>query len=75
MDYPDDRDVLEIFECDELVQYSYAFKPLARAVRLLQTSIKSCIRMDSNGLLSIQFQLPQVKGANAYIDYVCLAKD
>jgi len=75
MDYPNDRDVLETFDCIEPIQFSYSFKPLNRVVRSLSTSVKSSLRIDSSGLLSIQFQLPELKGKNAYIDFLCLPKD
>ncbi|KAF9505833.1 hypothetical protein BS47DRAFT_1306090, partial [Hydnum rufescens UP504] len=70
MDYPSDSDVLETFDCEQAIQFSYSFKPLSRVVRSLSTSIKSSLRIDSTGLLSIQFQLPEVKGKNAYIDFL-----
>lgn len=49
---------------------SYGFKHLYRVVRTLQTSVKSSIRIDRNGVLSIQFLLPEIKGKLAYIDFL-----
>lgn len=109
VDYPNDPEVLEIFECDELIEFryvevpvslkrnarltneittipelfslaglsttmmtnlSYGFKHLYRVVRTLQTSVKSSVRIDRNGVLSIQFLLPEIKSKLAYIDFL-----
>lgn len=49
---------------------SYGFKHLYRVVRTLQTSVKSSVRIDRNGVLSIQFLLPEIKSKLAYIDFL-----
>jgi len=75
MDYPNDRDVLEAFDCEEPVEFKYNFKPLYRVIRSLTSSVKSSIRIESSGLLSIQFQLPKSGFSNAFVDLLCLPKD
>ncbi|KAG8688680.1 ssDNA endodeoxyribonuclease [Ceratobasidium sp. 394] len=63
MDYPNDRDVLELFECVERVSFSYRFSHIARALRALQGSLKTSLRIDGDGLLSLQFMMPASQGA------------
>lgn len=74
MDYPDDRDVLEAFECFQITRFrcallsmvllyinrfvSYHFKHIAKTMRALQTSTKTSLRIDDEGLLSLQFLMP-----------------
>jgi glyceraldehyde-3-phosphate dehydrogenase/erythrose-4-phosphate dehydrogenase len=51
-------------------QRSYSFKPLHRIVRSLQTAVKSAVRIDTSGMLGVQFMLPELKGKFAYVDFV-----
>ncbi|KAF8334037.1 Rad1/Rec1/Rad17 [Cantharellus anzutake] len=64
MDFPNDRDVLETFDCDQPVEAT----PLYRVVRSLTSSAKTSIRIESSGLLSIQFQLPKNGFDHAFIE-------
>ncbi|KAE9398343.1 Rad1-domain-containing protein [Gymnopus androsaceus JB14] len=82
MDYPNDRDVLESFECVKPVSFSYRFSHISRTVRALQTSVKTSLRIDSEGLLSLQFLMPSPtsrmnpSGSNDtsnFIEFCCLA--
>jgi len=77
MDYPDDRDVLELaeFEIDESVSFTYRFNHIARTLRALQNSTKTSLRADFDGLLSLQFQLPLPRSDEFYniIDFRCAA--
>jgi len=81
MDYPNDRDVLETFECTRNVIFSYRFGHISRALRALQSSTKTSLRIDEEGLLSLQFLMPSPKaraadgGADAFIEFRCLALD
>lgn len=49
---------------------SYSFKPIYRVVRSLQAAVKTCVRIDTDGILGIQFMLPEVKGMIGYIDFM-----
>ncbi|KAJ7221667.1 Rad1/Rec1/Rad17, partial [Mycena pura] len=82
MDYPNDRDVLETFECTQPVRFSYRVGHIARTLRALQSSTKTSLRIDDAGLLSLQFLMPaprtQAKPAGAsdgFIEFRCLALD
>ncbi|KAF8162854.1 Rad1/Rec1/Rad17 [Crassisporium funariophilum] len=81
MDYPNDRDVLETFECKKGVSFSYRFGHISRTLRALQSSTKTSLRIDDRGLLSLQFIMPSPKpkgasgGADAFIEFRCLALD
>ncbi|THG96781.1 hypothetical protein EW026_g5123 [Hermanssonia centrifuga] len=80
MDYPSDKDVLEACDCPAPVGFSYKFAHIARASRALQTSTKTSMRIDRDGLLSLQFLMPSrgPQGGNtsdAFIEFRCLALD
>ncbi|KAJ7349030.1 Rad1/Rec1/Rad17 [Mycena albidolilacea] len=80
MDYPNDRDVLESFECTRPVSFSYRFGHISRTLRALQSSTKTSLRIDDEGLLSLQFLMPSPKAkteaaTDAFIEFRCLALD
>lgn len=82
LDYPNDRDVLESFECTQSVSFSYRFSQIAKSLRAVQSSTKTSLRIDSDGLLSLQFMMPSPKtkdggasNSSAFIDFQCLALD
>ncbi|KAJ6546926.1 Rad1/Rec1/Rad17 [Mycena capillaripes] len=80
MDYPDDRDVLETFECTRPVSFSYRFGHISRTLRALQSSTKTSLRIDDEGLMSLQFLMPSPKAKteaaeDAFIEFRCLALD
>ncbi|KAG5650882.1 hypothetical protein H0H81_010661 [Sphagnurus paluster] len=79
MDYPNDRDVLETFECIRNVRFSYRFQHISRTLKALQSSTKTSLRIDEDGLLSLQFLMPSPKpkgtSAEAFIEFRCLALD
>jgi cell cycle checkpoint protein len=61
MDYPNDRDVLETFECTRPVSFTYRFGHISRTLRALQSSAKTSLRIDDEGLMSLQFLMPSPK--------------
>ncbi|KAG6845217.1 hypothetical protein H0H87_012544 [Tephrocybe sp. NHM501043] len=71
MDYPNDREVLETFECRENVRVSYRFGHITKTLRALQSSTKTSLRIDEGGLLSLQFLMPSLKGgtSDAFIEF------
>ncbi|KAF8810093.1 Rad1-domain-containing protein [Phlegmacium glaucopus] len=78
MDYPNDRDVLETFECTRSVSFSYRFGHISRTLKALQSSFKTSLRIDQDGLLSLQFLMPKPGKAgagDAFIEFRCLALD
>ncbi|TFK72220.1 Rad1-domain-containing protein [Pluteus cervinus] len=84
MDYPNDREVLETFECKKSLSYTYRFNHIARTLRALQSSTKTSLRIDDEGLLSLQFLMPVTnkrvgapggEAPAAFIEFRCLAVD
>ncbi|KIP02645.1 hypothetical protein PHLGIDRAFT_78869, partial [Phlebiopsis gigantea 11061_1 CR5-6] len=82
MDYPSDKEVLETCDCTLPVSFSYSFKHIAKSARALQASHKTSLRIDGDGLLSLQFLMPAPTkkggmGASncAFIEFRCLALD
>ncbi|KAJ7778625.1 Rad1/Rec1/Rad17 [Mycena maculata] len=80
MDYPNDRDVLETFECTRPVSFSYRVGHISRTLRALQSSTKTSLRIDDDGLMSLQFLMPSPKAKTdgameAFIEFRCLSLD
>ncbi|GJJ11958.1 hypothetical protein Clacol_006196 [Clathrus columnatus] len=70
MDYPYDRDVLETFECAQFVKFTYRVAHIASALKAMQTSLKTSLRIDPDGLLSLQFMM--ATGLGIFIEFRCL---
>jgi len=80
MDYPNDREVLETFECESTVSFSYRFAHISRTLKALQASAKTSLRIDEEGLLSLQFLTPShsPRGGgivNSIVEFKCLPLD
>ncbi|KAG8970822.1 ssDNA endodeoxyribonuclease [Tulasnella sp. 419] len=78
IDFPNDRDVLETFECEEQVSFSYRFSHIHRASRAMQGSVKTSLRINDEGVLDLQFMMPTAKlrsndGDNPFIEFKCMA--
>ncbi|PVG02825.1 Rad1-domain-containing protein [Serendipita vermifera] len=58
MDFPNDREVLEVFECGESVKFNYTFDVMRQIVRALSVSMRVSIRIDGEGVMSLQFLMP-----------------
>lgn len=71
MDYPYARDVLETFECLEPVKFTYRMTHIASALKAMQTSLKTSLRIDQDGLLSLQFMMTAA-GPGIFIEFRCL---
>ncbi|EJF62658.1 Rad1-domain-containing protein [Dichomitus squalens LYAD-421 SS1] len=77
MDYPNDREVLETCECPATVSFTYTYSYIAKAMRALQSSSKTSLRIDDEGLLSMQFLMPGPRKqgrerSQAFIEFWCL---
>ncbi|THH30271.1 hypothetical protein EUX98_g3934 [Antrodiella citrinella] len=79
MDYPSDKEVLESCECDTHISFTYKMLFIAEAIRALQSSMKTSLRIDEGGLLSLQLMMPSVgprgKTPDAFIEFRCLSID
>ena len=67
MDYPNDRDVLESFECAKMIKFTYRVAHISCALRALQASLKTSLRIDDEGLLSLQFLM--AGGPGAFLEF------
>lgn len=63
LDYPNDRDVLESFECATMVKFTYRVAHISCALRALQASLRTSLRIDDEGLLSLQLIMAGTPGA------------
>ncbi|KAJ2917605.1 hypothetical protein MD484_g2820, partial [Candolleomyces efflorescens] len=76
MDYPNDPEVLETFECERPISCTYRFSHLSRTLRALSSSTKTSVRIDEDGLLSLQFQMFKPgTSAEGFIEFRCLPLD
>lgn len=77
MDYPNDREVLEFFECGGPVKFNYSFDVIQRAVRALSVSVKVSIRIDGDGVMSLQFLMPTESSGErkTWMEFRFLARD
>ncbi|EIN08008.1 Rad1-domain-containing protein [Punctularia strigosozonata HHB-11173 SS5] len=80
MDYPNDKEVIESIECSATVSFTYRFSHLSRVLRALYSCTKTSLRIDDEGLLSMQFLMPTGKiqpmgTSNAFIEFRCLSLD
>ncbi|SGY90573.1 BQ5605_C039g11816 [Microbotryum silenes-dioicae] len=58
MDYPNDKDVLETFECQGPMRNSYKYSQIQLIQKALNASIKTSLRTAADGLMSFQFMIP-----------------
>ncbi|GAA5887034.1 hypothetical protein JCM6882_009426 [Rhodosporidiobolus microsporus] len=84
MDYSDDRDVLEVFECNQPLRNSYKFSHIQLTKQALNASIKTSIRTAPSGLVSFQFMIPLGRGGRSsgvqeekvgFVEFLCIALD
>lgn len=57
-DYPSGRDVMDAFECDDEVTFSYSAAHISLLGRALQHSLKICLQIENEGFLSVQIMMP-----------------
>ncbi|KAK4688112.1 cell cycle checkpoint protein, partial [Tremellales sp. Uapishka_1] len=58
LDYPNDKEVMDRFVCEERVSFSYHYSHFTALTRALHGSTKSCLQIQDNGLLDIQIMMP-----------------
>ncbi|KZT50937.1 Rad1-domain-containing protein [Calocera cornea HHB12733] len=60
MKYPDAKEVLEVadFGTEETVSFTYRFEHIAKCIPALRSSVKTSLRIDFEGVLSLQFMIP-----------------
>ncbi|ORX33853.1 Rad1/Rec1/Rad17 [Kockovaella imperatae] len=62
LDYPNDREVMDKFDCPEEVSFSYHSSHFALLTRALQSSIKICLQIENSGFLCVQIMMPVSEG-------------
>ncbi|WVR05449.1 hypothetical protein IAU60_002465 [Kwoniella sp. DSM 27419] len=62
LDYPNDKEVMDKFECEERVCFSYHSAHFALLSRALQHSVKICVQIERTGFLCVQVMMPLVDG-------------
>ncbi|KAK4053338.1 checkpoint clamp complex protein Rad1 [Microbotryomycetes sp. JL221] len=81
MDYPNDRDVLETYECFEDISNSYRHQHIMYTMKALVNSIKVSIRTQDDGIMSFQFMIPMTskrknpEASHGFVEFLCVALD
>lgn len=75
MDYPNDRSVLETFNCRADVKNSYKFSMIKTCFKAMAASEKVSIRTDEIGTLAIQFMISVGEGRYSFVEFKILALD
>lgn len=75
MDYPNDRSVLETFNCRADVKNSYKFSMIRTCLKAMSASEKVSIRTDELGTLAMQFMISVGEGRHSFVEFKVLALD
>ena len=69
MQYPNDRSVLETFVCPEPVEYTYKYNLVKLGLRAMSLASKVSLRLDQQGVMSLQFMIAVSEGKNSFVDF------
>ncbi|KAK6903248.1 hypothetical protein L486_06710 [Kwoniella mangroviensis CBS 10435] len=58
LDYPNDKEVMDKFDCAEKVKFSYNSSHFALLHRALHQSLKVCLQIEKSGFLCVQIMMP-----------------
>ena len=58
LDYPNDKEVMDKFDCEEPISFSYHSAHFGLLSRALNQAIKVCIMVESTGFLCVQIMMP-----------------
>lgn len=75
VDYPKDNQVFESFECTKSVEFFYKMKQLQPCVKALSYAKKTQVRVNSEGLLSMQHMISHEDGNTSFVDFYILPLD
>ncbi|WRT67436.1 uncharacterized protein IL334_004407 [Kwoniella shivajii] len=62
LDYPNDKEVLDKFDCQEKVKFSYHSSHFTLLHRALHQSVKICLQIEKSGFLCVQIMMPLGEG-------------
>eukprot|EP01120_Amphizonella_sp_Union-15-10_P008736 TRINITY_DN3190_c1_g1_i1.p1 TRINITY_DN3190_c1_g1~~TRINITY_DN3190_c1_g1_i1.p1 ORF type:complete len:165 (+),score=30.91 TRINITY_DN3190_c1_g1_i1:463-957(+) len=75
VDYPQDSEVFESFECKTTQIFEYKMKLLQPCVKALSGALKTQIRLNAQGLLSFQHILKTDDGQQCFVDFFIVPMD
>jgi cell cycle checkpoint protein len=75
VDFAQGADSFSHFECPVQLCYEYRLTLLHQAAKPLADAEKTFLRMNSEGMLSIQHLIRQADGQKTYVDFFLLAAD
>ncbi|XP_077593891.1 cell cycle checkpoint protein RAD1 isoform X1 [Stigmatopora nigra] len=70
-DYPKDSDMMELFHCTTRQSNRYRMALLTPSTKALALSCKVSVRMDSRGVLSLQYMVRNDDGQICFVEYYC----
>ncbi|WWD16204.1 hypothetical protein CI109_100630 [Kwoniella shandongensis] len=62
LDYPNDKEVMDKFDCEKRVSFSYHSSHFALLHRALHQSVKICLQIEHSGFLCVQIMMPLGEG-------------
>jgi cell cycle checkpoint protein len=68
VDYPNERSVLEVFQCEKAASNSYRFGAVRAGMRAMSVGSKVSVRTDGEGVLSLNFMV-DVEGKNVFVEF------
>ena len=71
IDYPNDSDMVETFECEKVQSNRYKTSLLKPSTKSLLLSNKVSIRMDDKGFISLQYMILNEDGQICFVEYLC----
>lgn len=73
MDYPNDRSVIETFQCRMDVKNSYRFSMIRTSLKAMAAAEKVSMRTDDLGTIAIQFMIGVGEGRYSFVEFKALA--
>lgn len=75
VDYPQDCEVFESFECLHAIKKDFKMKLLQPCLKALSLATRTQVRMNELGLLSLQHMIPTQDGQFAFVDFFIVSMD
>jgi cell cycle checkpoint protein len=69
VDYPRESEVFEVFECSKFCEFKYKMKHMHPCAKALSIAQKSQIRINAQGLLSMQHRIQNEDSSVSYVEF------
>lgn len=75
VEIPRDSEAVELLDCSAPVRVSYRMKLLLPCLKALSAAVKTQVRVNAVGLLSMQHLLQSDTGCSAFVDYFVVPRE